>query len=328
MAFAAVVETVCTRSLELGDDLLDAPEREAKRVAVGHSVFARKAAATTSPVRVAVDGLADSLEWHRSARAAPKVDGRATDRALLMQTRDNNQEIEEYAAGQELRRPLEQLAAGDWGENVYASGDGFGAHSVCVGDVLEFRRAGAGVVLRVQVTSPRCPCAAVDNKHGQTYTRDGLRAHTARTGLAGVFLRVLQEGDVQAGDQIFLLERPHPKWSLDKVSYFLYGHDVAVMRYAQRGILTSEWMGTRAELRELAALEPLGLTNYKEELYQMCGKRGIGKYRGQPGSWTAAWGCRSDAERRMLLSCATLALAALAALAALVAAGGLAVHVP
>jgi MOSC domain-containing protein YiiM len=200
------------------------------------------------------------------------------ERAVLVQTTANLRAIAQYASRSPPKKPLRtpssgrqwgdasedwHEAAGDWGENVLLEGGtAFGSSSLCIGDVLEFRRGGAAgveagarpLVLRLVITSPRLPCVAVDLKHGSTYSKMGLRAETARTGLAGIFARVNLEGTVQGGDHVTLAHRPHPEWPLERAAQLLYGNETAVMKYASRGVLLEEWGGSHEEARPALTL--------------------------------------------------------------------------
>jgi len=279
---SATIVAVLTRRTDLQEDVLtESAEREEARAAVGHTTFARQQ--QEGKVAVAEDGLDGSIEWHRTARAAPKVDDKR-ERAVLMQTTANTAALEAYGkrvAGK-LKRPLEPSRPGDWGENLLVDGgDGLDATALCIGDEFEVMRApGSQVVLRLRVTSARQPCSNVDAKHCSTFSKHGIRAECARTGNGGAFLKVVGSGDVQVGDTLRLAHRPHPQWSLRRCSELLYGDDTAVMKYATRGVLRSEWRGTHKELVELARLPELAVTNWKEQLYRMLGHRGIGCYRG------------------------------------------------
>ena len=53
-----------------------------------------------------------------------------------------------------------------------------------------------------------------------------VRAHTARTGLGGIFLRVTTAGTIAEGDTLRLVNRPHPAWTLARVAHLLYSEAV------------------------------------------------------------------------------------------------------
>ena len=104
--------------------------------------------------------------------------------------------------GERRGRPVRP---GEIGENLTLGPAGGGSTepdeaAFCIGDILA---AGSAVL---QVSQPRIPCYKQAQQLG---LRDGVALAVA-TGRTGFYLRVLQEGDVQAGDQLLLLERPHP----------------------------------------------------------------------------------------------------------------------
>lgn len=238
-------------------------------------------------------GLAESMEYQKSQRWLNNGLNYAErhDRAILVQTSANLRALSD--AKLNLREPL-VLQPGTFGENIFLDAPNFGVADICVGDVFSLSRAGQMLPVQLQVSSPRCPCFKIDTKNGQTFTASGVRAHCAATGHAGFFLRVLVPGDIKDGDLFHLTARPHPSWDLARVSSLLYGHPIAVMNYATRSalaakdgrtevILREEWMGSEAELVELAALPELTVCEYKEYLVRMLGLPGIGRYRPRRG---------------------------------------------
>jgi MOSC domain-containing protein YiiM len=95
-----------------------------------------------------------------------------------------------------------ELGAGGFGENLTVTG--LSEETVCVGDVLEI-----GPV-RLQVTATRQPCATLARRHQR---RDLVR-EVYETGRSGWYLRVLEEGTLEAGAPMHLLERPNPDWTV------------------------------------------------------------------------------------------------------------------
>ena len=71
---------------------------------------------------------------------------------------------------------------------------------ICVGDVYT-----AGTAL-VQVSGPRVPCWKQERKLGLP----GFHRRTLKTLRTGLYVRVLGEGTVQAGDEFRLEDRPNP----------------------------------------------------------------------------------------------------------------------
>lgn len=113
--------------------------------------------------------------------------------------------------------------------------------------------------LKVQISCPRRPCHKVDQKHGKRYGLKGVRQYCAQTGLGGWFFRVEETGTVQTGDKLVLIQRPHPEWSLDRVSRIMYTG--ATVKYE-----IPKWQGTLEELRELRRMEDLAFLEWREVL--------------------------------------------------------------
>jgi MOSC domain-containing protein YiiM len=88
------------------------------------------------------------------------------------------------------------MEPGGLGENL--STRGMTEAEVCIGDV--FRLGGA----RIQLSQPRTPCWKIDHRTGC----EGVAAMIAEQGLAGWYYRVLEAGEIAAGDWLEHLERP------------------------------------------------------------------------------------------------------------------------
>jgi MOSC domain-containing protein YiiM len=82
-----------------------------------------------------------------------------------------------------------------FGENFTVSG--CSEVEVCIGDVWQVGGA------RLQVTMPRLPCFKFGHKIG----RPQILKEFLHSGFSGYYHRVLQEGQVTAGDDIELVER-------------------------------------------------------------------------------------------------------------------------
>lgn len=91
----------------------------------------------------------------------------------------------------------DRLLPGSLGENL--SGRGVTEAEICVGDVF---RLGAATI---QACQPRSPCWKIDHK----FDTPGMARHIAEHGIAGWYYRVLEEGEIGAGDLLELVER-HP----------------------------------------------------------------------------------------------------------------------
>ena len=84
--------------------------------------------------------------------------------------------------------------------------------TVCIGDTYTVGTA------RVQVSQPRMPCW----KLGRRWERPGLPLEVSGSGRTGYYLRVLEPGEVGAGDMMTLTERPLPLWPVARVNRAMY----------------------------------------------------------------------------------------------------------
>lgn len=96
----------------------------------------------------------------------------------------------------------EPLPPAAFGENFTTAGLLEG--DVCIGDVFEVGEA------RVQVSQPRQPCW----KLARCREIRGLALRVQQTGRTGWYFRVLQEGEVEAGCPLILVDRPHGEWTV------------------------------------------------------------------------------------------------------------------
>lgn len=101
---------------------------------------------------------------------------------------------------------IEEMGPGGFGENFTVTGQD--ELTVFIGDVF---RVGGAVV---QVSQPRGPCYKISYR----WKRPDLLGRCEANGRHGWYLRVLEEGAVEAGDAIELLERPNPDWSVRRAT--------------------------------------------------------------------------------------------------------------
>ncbi len=100
----------------------------------------------------------------------------------------------------------DDLGPGAFGENLTVIG--LDEDLTCIGDVLEIGEA------RFQVSHPRQPCATLARRHQVR----NMIAVVQRNGRSGWYLRVLQEGFLEAGQPIRLAQRPHPDWTVRRAA--------------------------------------------------------------------------------------------------------------
>lgn len=89
-----------------------------------------------------------------------------------------------------------------FGENMRVAGAD--ERTVCIGDVWAVGGA------RLQVSMPRWPCGKI----GMYNAVPDLLERVMASGRFGWLLRVLEAGEIGAGDAIALVERPHAGWTV------------------------------------------------------------------------------------------------------------------
>ncbi len=108
----------------------------------------------------------------------------------------------------ELGKP--DLPFGAFGENLTISGMTEGL--VCIGDIFR-----VGEVI-FEVSQPRQPCW----KLARRWRLHELTGLVVRNGRSGWYLRVMEEGQIEAGIPVELLERPNPAWSIARANEILH----------------------------------------------------------------------------------------------------------
>lgn len=139
--------------------------------------------------------------------------------------------VEHYAFWREaLGR--DSFPYGQFGENLAVRG--LFENEVCIGDVL---RVGAALV---QVSQPRAPCYKLEAR----MEMKGFAREFLRSGRIGFYLRVLEEGVVQAGDAIEVVSRDAAGMTVVAVAnlmYFEKGDREGAARAARLEALTPGW---------------------------------------------------------------------------------------
>ncbi|MFN2431477.1 MAG: MOSC domain-containing protein [Gemmatimonadota bacterium] len=140
----------------------------------------------------------------------------------------------------------DDLAYGQFGENLTVLG--MLEDDVHVGDVY---RVGGGA--RVQVTQPRVPCSNLGLRMGSSAFPKAF----LRSGRVGFYLRVLQEGEIGAGDVIQRVCEDPARISIAEVLRLMFAKvedREAIGRAAALPALSEEWR--REFARRLARREP------------------------------------------------------------------------
>ena len=173
--------------------------------------------AVTTPVRLGAENFVGDYQANRKYHGGP-------DKAVCFYSREH------YALlGPELGLPL---GPGAFGENLTVTG--LPEESVCIGDTLQIGAA------RLQVSQPRQPCANVSKR----WAAPTLPRRMEETGWTGFYCRVLEQGDVAAGDTVVVVERPNPDWSLRRANDIMYAKLLPVDAAAALRdvpLLSAEW---------------------------------------------------------------------------------------
>lgn len=135
---------------------------------------------------------------------------------------------------------------GVFGENF--SSLGLTESNVYVGDIF---LVGTAVL---QVSQARQPCWRLNVR---TSVRD-MATKVQSSGWTGWYYRVIDPGWVRSGDEIKLLQRPNPDWSLQKLLHFLYRerlNQAALTEIANLLFLSQSWRQLAQTRLERSAIE-------------------------------------------------------------------------
>lgn len=123
---------------------------------------------------------------------------------------------------------LEAMGPGGFGENLTI--EGLDEHSVCIGDTYEVGE------VRLQVSQPRGPCSGISRRWGVPT----LLKRVVETGWTGWYQRVLREGMLERGQEVRLVARPHPLWSVARLQ--------ALRLAPERDLAALAWLAACEEL--------------------------------------------------------------------------------
>jgi len=130
---------------------------------------------------------------------------------------------------------LPRFFHGATGENFVISGQS--EASACIGDIY---RIGKAVV---QVSQPRQPCW----KPARRWNVPDLALRMQNTGRTGWYFRVLEEGAVETGTEVILLDRPYPQWTIARCNEIMYRRREdreSAMQLAACPSLSESWVRT------------------------------------------------------------------------------------
>jgi MOSC domain-containing protein YiiM len=108
---------------------------------------------------------------------------------------------------------IDECGPGWMGENLTI--EGLQETNVCIGDQWQIGD------VAIEVTKPRVPCWKLARRWG----RPSMAADVIHTARPGWYSRVLTEGEVAPGDQMTLVARPHPDWTVARLFLTLYDRE-------------------------------------------------------------------------------------------------------
>ena len=134
-------------------------------------------------------------------------------------------------------------APGGFGENISTAG--LHEENIFLGD--RFRLGSA----LVEVTQARQPCWKLDHR----FQAKSVMAQVVKTRRTGWYYRVLEPGEVRAGDLLELVDRPYPDWPLASLFGLLIGGEAKSRLADLRAlrdvpVLAETWKVRRAKLAE------------------------------------------------------------------------------
>jgi MOSC domain-containing protein YiiM len=191
----------------------DAPNDDDKRWTT--AIFKQPVAGPcrVEPLGIVGDGQAD-LRFHGGV-----------DKAVLAYSADHFPHWQEEF-------PDVAWSGGAFGENLTIAG--LTESTVCIGDVWQ-----VGSV-RLEVTQPRRPCWKLSRR----WRIADLTKRVLQNGRSGWYLRVLEPGELNAGDELTLLSQPHPEWTITRAQQVMYfeKHDLAAAaQLAALSALAASW---------------------------------------------------------------------------------------
>ncbi|KAK3350757.1 putative phthalate 4, 5-dioxygenase oxygenase reductase subunit [Neurospora tetraspora] len=110
---------------------------------------------------------------------------------------------------------------GGFGENLVTAH--MNERNVCIGDTMIVGSPSAltsnpDSCLLLQVSLPRQPCFKLNHR----FQLKKFAPLTWKHSRTGWYYRVLRPGFVQAGDEIRLVSRPHPEWTIERIQEYLH----------------------------------------------------------------------------------------------------------
>lgn len=114
-----------------------------------------------------------------------------------------------------------RFVPGGFGENLVA--DGFDETNICIGDLvrIDFPNSDTNGDLHgclLEVSLPRQPCFKLNQRFGIK----NFAPKTHQQAKTGWYYRVKEEGLIQAGMELRVIQRDHPRWSIARLHHYVH----------------------------------------------------------------------------------------------------------
>ena len=94
--------------------------------------------------------------------------------------------------------------------------------TVCIGDVFQYGQdeiidGNGGDSVQLRIVQPRRPCYKINDQIGQFNKVPNIASWVTKQGIAGWYFEVVRDGMIQADLPVYLIERPYPFATLEKL---------------------------------------------------------------------------------------------------------------
>ena len=168
--------------------------------------------ATAEPVMASANGIVGDGQSDLRFHGGP-------DRAILVFAKPNYAEFEAILG--------REIPHGGFGENITADG----LPEVDIGDIWTLGTA------KIEISQPRLPCF----KLGRRLENDDIVSSVMDARKGGWYARVIEDGFIQGGDAITLIDRPHPTWTIHRTFDVFLANSPDRAELAQLPALSQLW---------------------------------------------------------------------------------------
>ena len=89
--------------------------------------------------------------------------------------------------------------------------------TVCIGDVFQYGNVDTTDSVQLRIVQPRRPCYKINDQIGQFTKVPNIASWISKQGIAGWYFQVVRDGMINANLPVYLIERPYPFATLEKL---------------------------------------------------------------------------------------------------------------